>query len=325
MSIRLFIQIDKFREGGTGVFRNRLIKALHKIDGIKLVHNPEDNFDIELAFIRKVYKHKKPYILRVDGCYYVNQYKTYNNKPIEKAIRKAEHVVFQSKFAYKLCKRVLRLRTDCPNGKNLKYSIIYNGIDIDYVKKIKPNNNIEPGSFATCARWDPNKRPISTIKGFLKANTGKHLYIIGGSGVQGKNIQIDKISNSKYIHLLGEKSPDETLSILKACDHLIHLCHIDACPNIVVEALVSGLNVLCANLGGTRELVGKNGIILDVDKFWKTRYMSRKNVDNLSKDVVAKGVRDLMEFDKVKVREDLDINITAQKYVSIIREIIGKR
>ena len=52
---------------------------------------------------KKVYKHNKPYVLRVDGCWYIDKYKTYNNKPIEKAIRNAKYVIFQSDFAYKLC------------------------------------------------------------------------------------------------------------------------------------------------------------------------------------------------------------------------------
>ena len=65
MSIKVFIQTDKFK-GGPAVFRSRLISALSKFDDIKVVTDVKDKFDIELAFIRKVYKHNKPYILRVD-------------------------------------------------------------------------------------------------------------------------------------------------------------------------------------------------------------------------------------------------------------------
>jgi len=323
MSIKLFIQIDKFTGGGTGIFRSRLIEAFKKIEDIELVHNPKKDFDIELAFIKQVHKHNKLHILRVDGCYYMK--KKYNNKPIEKAIRKAEYVVFQSKFAYKLCKRVLRLRSDCPNGKNLKYSIVYNGINLDYVKRVEPSKNIIPGSFVTCSRWDPNKRPISTIKGFIKANTGKHLYVIGGVGVGGKNINLDKMAKSKYIHLLGEKSNEETISILKSCSALIHLCHIDACPNIVIEALSCGLNVLCTNLGGTKELVKNNGVVLDVDKFWKTRYLRSQNVDNLNKIVVADGINRLCKIKNDGFnRKDLNIDIVAKQYINIIKKVIKR-
>ena len=61
MSIRVFIQVDKFK-GGPAVFRARLISALEKFKDIKVVTSIKEKFDIELAFIRRVYKHNKPYI-----------------------------------------------------------------------------------------------------------------------------------------------------------------------------------------------------------------------------------------------------------------------
>jgi glycosyltransferase involved in cell wall biosynthesis len=170
-----------------------------------------------------------------------------------------------------LCNRVLRLesRNLIKNG----YEIIYNGVDLDYIKNIEPNKEIEPDSFVSCARWDPNKRPLSMIKGFLEADTKKHLYIIGGTGIEGRGKNLGQKYKSKYIHFLGEKSNKETISIMKSCKYLIHLAFIDICPNIVIEGLSCGLNVLCTNLGGTPELVGNNGIILNVDKFWKGKYL----------------------------------------------------
>ena len=310
--------MDKFQDGGPGTFRKRLIDAFSRIEEVDIVTDVKKNFDIELAFIRKIYKHDKPYILRVGNCWYIKKYKTYNNKPIEKAIRRSKHVIFQSNFAYKLLKQTLRLRNDCPNGKNLKYSIIYNGVNIDYIKSISPAKNIIPGSFFSCARWDPNKRPLSTIKGFLEAGTKRHLYMIGGQGVEGRKDNYK--FKSKYIHFLGPKSNKEIISIMKACNYQIHLCHIDACPNIVIEGLICGLNVLCTNLGGTRELVKKDGVVLDVDPFLNTRYMKPRNVDNLKPRKVAKGIEKLMKIKTKPNRPDLDINLTAKKYLKIIKK-----
>jgi hypothetical protein len=53
MAIRVFVQTEKF-EGGPAIFRSRLISAMKKYDDIKITTNVKDNFDIELAFIRKV-------------------------------------------------------------------------------------------------------------------------------------------------------------------------------------------------------------------------------------------------------------------------------
>ena len=322
--IRLYIQTEKFK-GGPAIFRNRLISALNKIDDIKVVINVKEKFDIGLEFIRKVHKYKQPYILRASSCYYFNKYKPWNNKPIAKAIKNSNYIIFQSEFAYKLCNRVLRLesRNLIKNG----YKIIYNGIDLDYINEIEPAKDIEPGSFVSCARWDSNKRIKSMLRGFIKADLKRHLYVIGGFGIEDRKKSINNLEKkygSKYVHILGEKSNRKTISIMKACDYQIHLAFIDICPNIVLEGLACGLNVLCTNLGGTPELVKNNGVILNVDKFWKTRYLKKliEDLDNLKPKIVANGIHKLL---KIKNKIDVskyNINLIAKEYVKNIKKIL---
>jgi len=321
MSIRVFIQTDKFK-GGPAVFRSRLISALNKFEDIEIITNVQKKFDIELAFIRRVYKHNKPYILRVDGCYYQKDRKS-GNRLLEKAILGSKHLIFQSKFSFNLCRHVLDIDKRVKN--KLNYSIIHNGIDMEYLRKIKVSQEIEPGSFVAAARWRDNKRTFSIMKGFIKANTERHLYMIGGVGLGAKNNYKAKMkrfaSKSKYVHMLGKKTPKETISILKACDYQIHLCHIDSCPNIVIEGLCCGLNVLCTNLGGTSELVEENGVILDIDKIWEGKYLSSSVVlDSLSSKKVAKGIQKLLSVKNKPCVNRFDIDIVAEKYVKIIRD-----
>jgi len=318
MAIKVFIQTERFG-GGPAIFRSRLISSLSKFNDIKIITNVKDKFDVELAFIRKIFNHDKPYILRVDGCYYEKQRKR-GNLALEDAILKAEYIVFQSFFSFRLCKRILRISKKLIEGVN--YSILYNGLDLDYIKRIEPDKSIKPGSFVSCAGWRKNKRPLSTIKGFLEADTGMHLYMIGGSGFSGE--KIDKKNNSKYVHILGEKTNEETISIMKACDYQIHLCHIDSCPNVVLEGMACGLNVLCTNLGGTPEIVGKNGVILEADKQWKGRYLDVDNLDTLSSSVVANGIKDLIRRGKKTNILSFNIDEVAARYRKIIKKVINK-
>ena len=321
MSIRVFIQTDKFK-GGPAVFRSRLISELNKFEDIKIVNNIRKKFDIELAFIRKVYKHDKPYILRVDGCYYQNNRKS-NNRAVEKAILGSRHTIFQSNFSFELCRKILNIDSIVSDRSN--YSIIHNGIDLSYVEKIKPNKSIEQGSFVACARWRDNKRTFSIIKGFLKANTGRHLYMIGdiGMGTDASYRSKLKKYRSKYVHIMGKRTQEETISILKACDYQMHLCHIDSCPNIVIEGLSCGLNVLCSNLGGTSELVKNNGIVLNEDKMWKGKYLSSSiKLDSLKKEIVAKGIKKLMRITSKPDTSKFDISYVSDKYANIIRSYV---
>jgi len=325
MSIKVLIQTNKFGGGGPDTFRSRLIKAIKKTDEIDVVENIKKKFDIELSFIRKTEKHNKPYILRASNCYYLDKYKIWNNKPIARSIKDADYIIFQSEFGYKLYNRVLRLesRKLIRNG----YKIIHNGIDVDYLKNIEPSREIEPGSFVACARWDSNKRLHSMIKGFIEADVKKHLYIIGGFGIEDRKRKMKDVFkkyNSQHVHILGEKTNEETISIMKAGDYFVHLAFIDICPNVVIEALSCGLNVLCTNLGGTSELVGDNGIVLKVDKFWETKYL-KKNIEDLDKlksKVVAEGINKIIKIKKSDFRNDFDINKIAKKYIDIIKERI---
>jgi len=320
MSIKVFIQTEKFK-GGPAVFRSRIISELNKFDDIEITNSVKDDFDLELAFIRKVYFHDKPYILRVDGCYYQSGRKS-GNKALEKAILRADHIIFQSNFSFDLCNRILNINSVIDGNNN--HSIIYNGIDLDYVNGIVKDSSIKPGSFVAAARWRDNKRTFSIIKGFRKAKTGRHLYMIGDIGIGENASYANKIKKyeSEYIHILGHKSQEETISILRACDYQIHLCHIDSCPNIVIEGMSCGLNVLCSNLGGTKELVKNNGVVLNADKMWSGQYLpSSVKLDSLKKEVVAKGIKKLMKIETKPNPSEFDIKEVAKKYAEIIRKI----
>lgn len=295
--------------GGPGIFSNRLIPALNKIEDIEVVTDVKKEFDIGLEFITKKSKYNKPYILRVDGCYY-QEGRESGNRSLIRSIPNAKYIIFQSEFSYNLCKSILDI--DLHN-----YSIIYNGIDLDYIKSVEPAKNIISGSFVACAGWRDNKRPLSTIKGFLKADTGRHLYMIGSG--------ISKKYNSKYIHILGEKTEEETIGIMKSCKYLLHLCHIDSCPNVVVEGISCGLNVLCTNLGGTPEIVGNDGVILDVDKMWDGKYLpSTYKLDSLDLEIVANGVYKLMKIKTFPDTSKFDISNVAGRYADIIRKTFFK-
>ncbi len=309
--VKVFIQTGTF-EGGPVIFRDRLIESFKNVEDIKVTNDPKDNFDVELAFIRKISPHNKPYILRVDGCYYEFDRRG-GNKRIKNAIKKSSYLIFQSKFSFELCEHVIGIKK-----YNIDYSVIHNGINIDYIKSIEPSKTVEPGSFISCAGWRPNKRPLSTIKGFIKAKTGRHLYMIGGAGFVGK--KISKKYNSKYIHILDKQSNKKIISIMKACDYQIHLCHIDSCPNAVLEGLSCGLNVLCTNLGGTMELVRENGVVLQIDKLWEGRYMFDGDLDNVKSNVVAKSIHKLLKHNKRPIGTNFDIKNVANSYAKILKK-----
>jgi len=312
MSIKLFFTKKDFKFGPQ-IFRDRLRPALKKIDYIDVVANKNKNFDVELSFIKIKTHHSKPVVLRLDGCYYRPKHLSHN-APLISSIRRAKKIIFQSSFSSEMIHKILRVKI---NNK----IVIHNGINLDWVSSIKPNPIVEPGSFVASANWKrrPNKRPLSILKGFVKAKTGRKLYMIGN---------YHKEWAKKYqqygVIFMGSKTISQVISIMKSCDYMLHLCHIDSCPNAVVEGLACGLKILCTNLGGTKEIVKDDGIVMNVDRWnFKPFDFVAKNIDSLNPSIVADGIKELMVIKGRTKRPDLDISITANKYANVIKSCMS--
>ena len=68
-----------------------------------------------------------------------------------------------------------------------------------------------------------------------------------------------KLPDLSNIVLMGHLSPVDLAEVLRSCHIFLHLAENDPCPNVVIEALASGLPVLFKPSGGTPELVGPCG------------------------------------------------------------------
>lgn len=307
--IKVFFQKEGF-SGGPKTFRDRLRPAMKYLPNISLTDDPNSKFDVELAFIRRRCDHDNPIVLRLDGCYYRKKDLSHNESS-KQAIKQAKHVIFQSNFSSKMCRSIMNIEPK-------RWSVIYNGIDYKYINSIEPDtHHVPPGSFIACSVWKrrPNKRPLSIIKGFLEADVDRHLFIIGKVHSE----WIRKYQDRR-IHFWEEREPDSVIAVMKACDYQIHLCHIDSCPNAVVEGLACGLNVLCTNLGGTPEIVGNDGIVMETDSwdFTPMPITTFDGLDTLSSKDVAEGIHKLIKIRERSVRPDLDIKTVAQQYAKIL-------
>ena len=70
--------------------------------------------------------------------------------------------------------------------------------------------------------------------------------------------------DSGRVTMLGRKSPEECAALYReAADLFLHPAERDICPNVVVEALSSGVPVLFGTHGGTSEIVRDCGVAID--------------------------------------------------------------
>lgn len=306
--MRLSISSDISGCRGSDNFLRRLTLELEKL-GVRLVGS-NDRSDINIITVSGSLKKRSFNVVRIDGVYY-DVSRIRQNESIKRSITRADAVIFQSNWSKVFATRMLRIVPKISK-------VIYNGADPSEFDIPKIETGFKK-TFVACAHWRPNKRLPTIVKAFLKAreilkeNIG--LIILGKSDIPKGNgvVPIGKVTQQR-VRLYYASS-----------NYCIHICHLDACPNSVVEALVSGLPVICNNIGGTPEIVGDSGVIVKLDSpfdFKPIKSMSSVSRTPNDVNILADGI--LLACNKswnIK-REDLFIQSIANQYLSFFKKCL---
>ena len=322
-------------KGGPSIFIDRLKKSLEKLKLNKVSYFFDPSIDIYLCINRIFYNPwNKPIIFRLDG---VPHKKYLIRKKFDKFthifnnnLNNANGIIYQSKFCELITKRFFDL------DKNIPSTIIYNGVDLIKFNKKGPNLrkilNIETKDlvFLVSANFrSKNKRLKSVIDNFInyktKKSIKKYLIILGNIN---KNLGITKQTlKSKNIIIAGKIDYKNLPDWYRTGDIFLHFTYIDYCPNAVVEAIASGLPVLCTNLGGTRELVEmtNSGIVVDADKIKKLDEYDLWNPPEPNKQKISDGISKIIK-NKNKIKKKMNLNSinidkVAKKYSDFINKV----
>ena len=236
----------KIANTGKGRFIKRLVPALQKL-GVYVTSDPSEKTDVSLH-IGKILclPNTKKNIVRM-GPSHCSTHEDYRalNKRKAKAIRKADGVIYQSEFCKRMCDHFLG------EAKCLT-TVIYNGADPKFYEDIEPAESDFQYNFLAATRvWTKQKRLKYIIRAFEKASIPNARLWIAGTAPKEKNRY-----ECNHIHFLGLLDDRELGSYYKLCNALIHMCYLDACPNVVTEAMVAGCKVIWNSEAGTWELGG---------------------------------------------------------------------
>lgn len=304
------ISVARNLKGAIGwqVFLRQLLKDMSTRYSVRVVDQRSPS-DIHIGIIGDKRKKRSANIWRVDGIYY-DRPRIERNQSIARGIKSADGVVYQSRWSMKMVHEMLRIK-----GK--QEVVIHNG-SIPFSNNIKINKRGYDKVWVACAHWRPNKRGEAIIDAFLcakkKIDARVGLFFVGEYGG----------NPAEDVIFMGKRSRKEIGSILASSDYMVHICHIDSCPNSVVEGLLSGLPVLCNNIGGTPEIVQEDGIILPIDRPFSFKPVkSMKNVGSRSVDVelLSKGMLQMMQKKWLVHRSDLLIKFCSKKYYDFFKRI----
>ena len=232
---------------GPNSFGQKLFKYMPSL-GASFSNNPEP--DAYLCFIesgRPTYN--APLFQRLDGIYFNSEFDyEVQNSNIKRTYDLAKGVIFQSQFNKELTFNYF--------GPHNNYAVIHNGADLNLINSVQNIVIDKYENIWSCASsWRPHKRLSDNIMYFLE-HAGENDGLIIAGNVENK-IQHERI------HYVGELSIDKLFSLYKASKYFIHLAWLDHCPNVVVDAMACGCQIICSSAGGTKEIAGENAIIIE--------------------------------------------------------------
>ena len=185
----------------------------------------------------------------------------------KRSFKNAAGIIFLSKYSKKYISNSLNL-----NGKQI--SIIPHGINERFnnrpkvQKKISDYNNKHPFQILYISTVDVYKHQwnvVEAVTHLREAGLALELTLIG-SAYKPSFMKLMKSINNRnksYIKYLGPVLYSEIEKYYQTSDMFIFASTCENYPNILVEAMSSGLPILCSSYGPMQEILGKEGYYFD--------------------------------------------------------------
>jgi glycosyltransferase involved in cell wall biosynthesis len=163
----------------------------------------------------------------------------------------ADLTVFQSEYArFGVRNKYRVISQDGP--------VIYNPVDVDLFRPANdPSERVRPRVVNAAFSMNPLKG-ARTLDWLASRHADIDFVLCG---------RYQGICNRPNVHKMGLLDRAELADTLRSCDVFLSLTENDSCPNVVLEALASGLPVLYRRSGGVPELVGQCGVATEPASF----------------------------------------------------------
>lgn len=140
-----------------------------------------------------------------------------------------------------------------------KGCVIYNPVDTDFFSPHGEKLSLSRATrIAFCSNSANPKKGFHEVVTVAKNNPDLTFFVAG-------NMPESELPEN--IVLLGYLSKTELSKMLRSCHFFVFFSENESCPNIVLEAMASGLPVIYKDSGGTVEIVGDAGITASVETF----------------------------------------------------------
>ncbi len=317
--------------GGPSIFLDRLRTSIREqeLGTPRAFYNPFTDINICSNVVRNPWR--RPFAFRVDGVYFDSAYSAEanarRNAPLRYGIQHALGIVYQSEYNRRMADGFLGpatsssstipngvdLRTFCPEGPHLRGELGLSSEDLVFV---------------TSAKWRAHKRLGAVIRAFARfqAECGSRARLV----VLGR-LETAPAELPHGVHLIGHVPPADLPRWYRTGNAMLFFSWLDHCPNTVLEAMGSGLPVLCTNQGGTPELVAsaQGGIVSAADAPLPIAPVDLYHPPEPDMDVLHRDLCDLVRRRRdlaAGIRRDAcGIDAVARRYVAFLVSLLGHR
>jgi glycosyltransferase involved in cell wall biosynthesis len=262
---RICVPIEVKPEGGMYTFLGNLMRWL---DTEEWPHTTDLQSAFDILFVNSWIvppstvarvKRSKPGVRvahRIDGAA-----TDYGSNPASDGVQArvnllADVTIFQSEYSrYSTREKFQIVAHDGP--------VIYNPVDVAQFAPGGSRRELPAGSpLVACASWSVNPRKGTWQIDELAARHQNVVFVLCG--------RFDAVGERPNVVRTGHLTREGMAQTLRSCDVFLNLSENDPCPNVVLEALASGLPVLYRDSGGVPELVGDCGLPVTIETFNET-------------------------------------------------------
>ena len=185
--------------------------------------------------------------------------------------------------------------------KRSKFFYLPNGVNTE---KFKPNHNLKRKVrddlsvkdniflFGMVARYHDQKDHKNLLKALnlLSLSNNNFKFLLIGKNLDTSNNEIcdliKKYNLIKNVILLGEREDINSLMCSIDC-HVLSSAYGEAFPNVIAEAMASGIPCIATNVGDSKYIVGETGWIVN-PRDPKELFQSMHKVMNLNKEEISR-------------------------------------
>lgn len=189
--------------------------------------------------------------------------------------------------------------------------LVYNPVDVSRYSKLEKKKR-KNFTFVNVGRLYEVKNQILLVKTFekiLEDQSDTDLFILGDGPLR-EELETYLKEHKLTQHIFMEGNVENVEQYLAEADAFVLSSNYEGLPLVILEAMASGLPIVSTDVGGVKDVVTDNGLLVEphsIEKLASAMMQIKANAE-MRKDFSERSKRNVMQFDS---------SIIAQEYIAL--------